>query len=101
MKIYKLHKSHPVRRESIRKTIEEKVNRLFEKGKIALIRRSAIRELSRLRDAQLEDIGVPRYAIRDVVNAAISANLSNRKKATVEPFITETPRVNITQKKAA
>ncbi|MDE0308493.1 MAG: DUF1127 domain-containing protein [Acidiferrobacterales bacterium] len=45
-----------------------RINSVIQLIKSAGIRRQAIRDLQSLSDAQLDDIGIPRYAIRDVVN---------------------------------
>ena len=52
------------------------IGRILTKINEARIRRQTIRELQGLTDAQLEDIGIPRYTIRHAVNARLirSAN---------------------------
>ncbi len=53
------------------------------------IRRRTIRELQRLTDAQLEDIGIPRYEIRRVVDAKLTRKSAESVKAVrknVEPI---------------
>ena len=54
------------------------------------IRRQTIRELNELTDAQLEDIGIPRYDIRRAVSAKIaqrSAVASGKSKLAQQPSV--------------
>ena len=53
----------------------------------AMIRARAVRELQVLSDAQLEDIGIPRYAIRDVVNKKLNMSDSQRIYKATTPSI--------------
>jgi len=46
-------------------------------------RRIAVRELSAMPDAQLRDIGIERYQIRDAVNGAYPGIIRLRRAATV------------------
>ena len=50
-------------------TIAGRIDSVIQSIKAAGIRRHAIRELEALSDAQLDDIGIPRYAIRQLVAA--------------------------------
>lgn len=50
-------------------TVTERINSVIQSIKDAGIRRKAIRELEALSDSQLDDIGIPRYAIREMVEA--------------------------------
>ena len=49
--------------------VAERIDGLVQSIKDAGIRRRALRELEALSDKQLDDIGIPRYAIRQVVEA--------------------------------
>ncbi len=63
------------------------VSHLLAMTKVAMLRRSTIRELQVLSDAQLEDIGIPRYAIRDVVGNKIQPTETHRKSGTAAPSV--------------
>ncbi len=54
--------------------IAERIDIMLQSIKDARTRRKAIHELEMLSDAQLIDIGIPRYAIRDFVEATFSEN---------------------------
>ena len=58
------------------------IGRILMRLNEARIRRQTIRELQVLTDAQLEDIGIPRYEIRRAVNARLirSANTEQGRK---------------------
>ncbi len=53
------------------------IGNVLAKIKDASIRRQTIRELQDLTDAQLEDIGIPRYDIRRAVNSKNSRRALN------------------------
>ncbi len=62
----------PYRRAKRYITVGNVIGEFLMKFKQANVRRHTIRELQGLTDAQLEDIGIPRYDIRRVVNAKLT-----------------------------
>ncbi len=62
-------------------TITERINSVIQSINDAGIRRKAICELEALSDAQLDDIGIPRYAIREMVEAK-SKNVAEQSDST-------------------
>ena len=62
----------PYRRANQYVLVGSALGRLAMKIKLAMVRRQAIRELSALSDAQLNDIGIPRYAIREAVESNLA-----------------------------
>lgn len=61
--------------------LAERIDEGIQSIKDAGIRRKAIRELQALSDAQLDDIGIPRYAIREFVHASFSKTTDKSAKA--------------------
>ncbi len=49
------------------------IGKFLMKYKVYRMRKQAVRELESLNDAQLYDIGIPRYMIRETVAAQITA----------------------------
>ena len=72
MTIHNLTDSRPFRRIRRYVSIGSTIGRFMLAFKVARIRRKAIRELENLSDAQLVDIGIPRYSIRDAVEGKIN-----------------------------
>ena len=72
MTIHNLIDIRPFRRARRYVSIGGSIGRFMLAFKVARIRNKAIRELERLSDAQLNDIGVPRYAIRDAVEGQMN-----------------------------
>lgn len=62
-------------------TIAERIDNVVQSIKDSGIRRKAIRELESLSDAQLEDIGIPRYAIREFVHAGFAKTADTSETA--------------------
>ncbi len=73
MTIHNLIDIRPFRRARRYVSIGSTIGRFMLAFKVTRIRRKAIRELESLSDAQLVDIGVPRYSIRDIVESQINA----------------------------
>lgn len=67
MTVFNLTDTNVRRKAAHARTIAERIDSLVQSIKDAGIRRRAIRELEALSDAQLDDIGIPRYAIRELV----------------------------------
>ncbi len=61
------------------------IGRILARINEARIRRQTIRELQGLTDAQLEDIGIPRYAIRRAVNARLIRNANTEQGRDTRP----------------
>ena len=72
MTIHNLIDIRPFRRARRYVSIGSTIGRFMLAFKVARIHRKAIRELESLSDAQLDDIGVPRYSIRDTVESQIN-----------------------------
>ena len=75
-------------------SIAERVDAVVLSIRNAAIRRNSIRELEALNDAQLFDIGIPRYAIPDAVDACIrnrvdssGANLEKQRQQICDPTL--------------
>ena len=61
------------------------IGRILVKLNEARIRRQTIRELQGLTDAQLEDIGIPRYEIRRAVNAKLIRSANSEQGRDTRP----------------
>ena len=61
--------------------VAERIDDVIQSIKDSGIRRKAIRELESLSDAQLDDIGIPRYAIQEFVNASFTNSADTSEKA--------------------
>ena len=69
------------------------VGRVWFAYKKAVVRKKSIRALESLSDAQLYDIGIPRYAIKDVIDANLKGVAS--EKGVVEPTISKITPVEV------
>ena len=84
---------HPFQRARRLVSIGSSIGNLLLMIDVARTRRATIRELQSLNDAQLEDIGIPRWAIRDVVKNVVTGGrkqpgVNNISKLTGnDPFI--------------
>ena len=65
--------------------IGNSIGRILAKVNEARIRRQTIRELQGLTDAQLEDIGIPRYDIRRAVNARLIRSANTEQGGDTRP----------------
>ena len=61
------------------------IGRILMRLNEARIRRQTIRELQVLTDAQLEDIGIPRYEIRRAVNARLIRSTNTEQGRKIRP----------------
>ena len=61
------------------------IGRILMRLNEARIRRQTIRELQVLTDAQLEDIGIPRYEIRRAVNVRLIRTANTEQGRKIRP----------------
>ncbi len=95
MTVFNLIDTNARRKAGHALTIAERINSVTQSIKDAGIRRKAIRELEALSDAQLDDIGIPRYAIREFIEAKYTklAEQSDSTKSVGEENRCYEPRV--------